>query len=72
MENGKVFTMEAEGASKENIYIQSAELNGKPYTKNYIHHEDIMNGGYFRVIMGKEPNKNWGNKEEDCIPDLMK
>ena len=72
LENGKIFTMEAEGASKENIYIQSAELNGKPYTKNYIHHEDIMNGGYFRLIMGKEPNKNWGNKEEDCIPDLMK
>ena len=72
LENGKIFTMEAEGASKENIYIQSAELNGKPYTKNYIHHEDIINGGYFRLIMGKEPNKNWGNKKEDCIPDLMK
>ena len=71
LENEKTFTMEAVGASKENIYIQSAELNGKPYTKNYIHHEDIMNGGCFRFVMGKEPNKDWGNKKEDCIPDLM-
>lgn len=71
LENGKQFIIEAINASKENIYIQSAELNGEPYTKNYLHHEDIMNGGYFCLTMGKEPNKEWGNKKEDCIPNLM-
>lgn len=72
LENGKSFTMEAINASEENIYIQSAELNGKPYTQNYIHHEDIMSGGQLRFVMGNKPNKSWGSKKEDCIPNLMK
>ena len=71
LENGKTFTIEAINASDKNIYIQSATLNGEPYTKNYIHHDDMMTGGHFCFVMGSEPNKEWGSKAEDCIPNLM-
>ena len=43
--NGKTFTVIAEGISEENKYVESITLNGEPYTKNYITHEDIVNGG---------------------------
>lgn len=43
--NGKKFTIIAEGLSKEHKYIAGITLNGKPYTKNYISHEDILKGG---------------------------
>jgi predicted alpha-1,2-mannosidase len=43
--NGKNFTVIAEGLSEENKYVESITLNGKPYDKNYITHEDILNGG---------------------------
>ena len=43
--DGKTFTVIAEGISEENKYVESITLNGEPYTKNYITHEDIMNGG---------------------------
>ena len=43
--NGKTFTVIAEGISEENKYVESITLNGEPYTKNYITHEDILNGG---------------------------
>ncbi len=43
--DGKIFTIIAEGLSKEHMYVDSITLNGKPYTKNYITHEDIMKGG---------------------------
>jgi predicted alpha-1,2-mannosidase len=36
LENGKSFALQTDGNSGENIYIQSARLNGKPYTKSYI------------------------------------
>ena len=42
---GKTFTVIAEGISEENKYVESIILNGEPYTKNYITHEDIVNGG---------------------------
>ena len=43
--NGKTFTVIAEGISEENKYVERITLNGEPYTKNYITHEDIVNGG---------------------------
>ena len=39
------FTVIAEDISEENKYVESITLNGEPYTKNYITHEDIVNGG---------------------------
>ena len=53
------------------IYIQSATLNGKPYTRNYITHQDIVNGGVMEFVMGDEPNKEWGAGAENCPPEVM-
>ena len=60
LENGKMFTIIARGASYKNRYIQSAQLNGKPYDKNYFDHQTILNGGTFEFQMGDQPNKKWG------------
>lgn len=56
----KTFTIIANNNSKENMYIQSASLNGKTYSKSWLSHEDLMNGGELVFEMGPEPNKNWG------------
>lgn len=42
---GKTFVIEAKNAGKDNCYIQSMELNGKPYKKFTLNHEDIVRGG---------------------------
>lgn len=59
LNNNKKFTVEAKGYSEENIYIQSATLNGISYDKSYLLHQDIMNGGKLSYIMGNTPNKAW-------------
>lgn len=61
-DNG-TFTVKAEHISDENIYIQSATLNGQSYKKSWIEHVDIVNGGVLHFKMGPDPNKNWGNLE---------
>ena len=58
--DGKVFTILTKNNSKENLYIQSATLNGKAYNASYIHHDDIINGSELVFEMGPEPNKEWG------------
>lgn len=63
LENGKTFVIEAKGYSEENIYIQSATLNGKPYDKSYIMHQDIMAGGKLSFVMGNTPNKEWASSQ---------
>lgn len=57
MENGNKFVIEAPENSKENLYIQSATLNGRLLDKNYIHYDDIAEGGVLKFEMGSQPNK---------------
>lgn len=64
LSDSKKFMIEAKGYSEENIYIQSATLNGEPYDKSYILHQDIMNGGKLSFVMGDMPNKAWASAPE--------
>lgn len=52
---GGTFTIRTEDNSDSNRYIQSITLNGAPYNKGYICHEDIAAGGELVINMGSEP-----------------
>lgn len=51
VENGK-FTVKTINNSPENKYIRKVTLNGEPYDKMYIMHDDIVNGGELIFEMG--------------------
>jgi predicted alpha-1,2-mannosidase len=57
---GKTFKLTAVNNSKSNIYIQSATYNGKAYTKSFITHEMIMQGGELKLYMSNSPSARWG------------
>lgn len=60
MEDGKKFIIEADNNSKENVYIQSATLNGESLEKNYITYSDIVDGGKLCFEMSDTPNEMRG------------
>jgi predicted alpha-1,2-mannosidase len=63
-ENGKKLIIEAQGNSKDNVYVQSIKLNGKNIGRNYIKHSDLTKGGKLVFKMGPEPELNRGTDEE--------
>ena len=65
LENGKDFVIEAPENSEKNIYIDRLKLNGKTYTRNYITHADLMNGGKMEAAMTDKPNTKRGTGEKD-------
>lgn len=67
MEDGKKFIIEANNNDTQNVYIQSATLNGKSFDKNYVQYKDIINGGTLKFEMGSQPNKN-RNTTKDAAP----
>jgi len=71
LENGKLFQIKVNNQSVENVYIQSVRLNGKNYSKSYLLHNDIMNGGLLEFDLGPEPNKNWGVGPENRPRSLI-
>lgn len=57
---GKSFTITADNASRKNIYVQKATLNGKPLNSFRFPAKELLKGGKLHLVMGPEPNKNWG------------
>ncbi|MCQ6960509.1 GH92 family glycosyl hydrolase [Mucilaginibacter aquariorum] len=52
--NGKTFNITVKNQSEKNVYVQKMMLNGKPYNKLSITHQDIMNGGEMVFYMSNK------------------
>lgn len=59
---GDKFVIRANNASRKNIYVQSAMLNGKRLDSFRFPASELLKGGELTLEMGPEPNYNWGNK----------
>ncbi|GIZ14226.1 GH92 family glycosyl hydrolase [Capnocytophaga catalasegens] len=55
--NGKTFTIIAENVSAENMYIQSATLNGQLFEGFTISDETLKKGGELKFVMGAKPKR---------------
>ncbi|WP_285008694.1 GH92 family glycosyl hydrolase [Pedobacter faecalis] len=60
---GKVFEIVAKNNGPENVYIQSAKLNGKPLYNNWFKQKELINGGTLELVLGNQPNKEWGFRD---------
>lgn len=55
--NGKMFSVEATNNSAQNVYIQSATLNGRELEIPVITWEQIQEGGTLHFVMGRTPSQ---------------
>lgn len=69
---GETFVVDAKNNSDENLYIQSAKLDGKPLTNCWFYHRDFADGGTLELVLGPEPNKQWGSAESGRPPSESK
>ena len=53
----------------QGIYIQSATLDGKPYTKNWIDHSFFTEGKELVLTLGRNES-SWGTAVHDLPPSL--
>lgn len=58
--NGNIFTVLAKDNNENNIYVQSAYLNGKKINRAWITYDEIEKGGTLELIMGSNPNEKFG------------
>ncbi|MBO9547666.1 GH92 family glycosyl hydrolase [Caulobacter sp.] len=63
--NGKRFTVRAEGMPDAKPYVGKVTLNGKPLTRAFLRHEEIIAGGELVFTMSATPNKTWATKVAD-------
>lgn len=58
----KKFILRADNNAVEKRYIQHALLNGEEFTRNYLTHEEITQGGEIRFTMDSLPNTQRGTQ----------
>ncbi|NHC14619.1 glycoside hydrolase family 92 protein [Motilibacter sp. E257] len=69
LENGKDLVISAPNNSAQNVYVQGVKLNGQAYSKNWVSHADLTNGGTLEFDMGATPSA-WGSGDADVPPSL--
>ena len=57
LENGKRLEIKTINQSMKNVYVKSLKINGEKIDRNYILHNEIMNGGEFVFEMSSVPVK---------------
>ncbi len=57
---GKSFKIKVENFADNNKYIQSVKLNGKSINRNWLTHQEIMQGGTITITASDKPNKQFG------------
>lgn len=65
-ENGKTLEIKAPQNSRTNIYIKDMNVNGAKYSKNYVTHSLLQNGGVVDCVMSDTPNMERGIGMEDA------
>ncbi|UIJ44369.1 GH92 family glycosyl hydrolase [Sphingomonas cannabina] len=68
--NGRTLEIVARNNSAANMYVQSATLNGRRWTKPWFSHDDIKDGAKLVLEMGPKPNPAWGSAPTDAPPSL--
>lgn len=64
LENGKTFTITS-NASVDNRYVESVQLNNRPWKATYLPHDSIMAGGSLHFEMTDDPAKSYGQDMAD-------
>ncbi len=72
LKGGKKFEIEAKNVSLKACYIQSATLNGRPFSRTWLTHDELTKGGKLTIQMGEQPNQRWGSSPADAPPSLSK
>jgi putative alpha-1,2-mannosidase len=71
LHNGKTLRIVCRDNSKNNKYIQSILLNGKPLQQVWFKHSDISNGGTIELQMGDVPNEKLGADAASLPPSSL-
>jgi predicted alpha-1,2-mannosidase len=64
LDNGKRLTVIAQGNAPENAYVQSLKVNGRPWTRAWLPHAEIADGGTLEFVLGPRPSR-WGSDASD-------
>ena len=71
LHNGKTLRIVCKNNSRDNKYVKSVRLNGKPLNQVWFRHADAVNGMTLELEMSGTPNQTLGANPADFPPSAM-
>ncbi|WP_294392245.1 GH92 family glycosyl hydrolase [uncultured Sphingomonas sp.] len=68
--DGRTLTIEAPGNRADTPYVTAVRWNGRPWTKSWIPHAELIRGGTLTFTMSAEPNRRFGVARADRPPSF--
>lgn len=68
LENGKRFQLLARDSSRDNKYVTDLRLNGKPSSRIWFRHADVLDGLQIEMKMSDTPDPKLGRNADDFPP----
>ena len=65
-ENGRSLVIDAANNAPDRVYVGTLRLNGRAYSRNYLKHGDLLEGGTLTFDMSDRPNVYRGTSEADA------
>ena len=65
LENGNIIEIKAPDVNDKRRYVQALTVNGQPYDKLYLTHEQLTQGCTLEFRMSDKPNTNRGLRQAD-------
>ncbi|OKS86277.1 glycoside hydrolase domain-containing protein [Mucilaginibacter polytrichastri] len=62
--NGKSFNIDVLNYDEHNKYIKSVILNGKKLNRNWLTHQEILQGGSLIITVSAQPDKQFGTTNQ--------
>jgi len=63
LENGRTMVFEAPNNSCKNRYVDQMLINGAPHDKNFLTHDQLLQGGTITYTMSATPNRQRGTAD---------
>lgn len=65
LENGNTIVIKSDNTGNDYRYVNDMKVNGKSYSRNYLTHDQLIDGANIQFRMSKTPNKKRGISEKD-------
>ncbi|AUC85179.1 alpha-mannosidase [Polaribacter sp. ALD11] len=62
--NKKVLKINVKNYHKDHFYVKSVVFNGEKLDRNWLTHQEIINGGALEIETSSKPNLEWGTKNQ--------
>lgn len=69
--DGRGFVVRADGNGPQRPYIRGAQLNGKPFERSFLRHDELLGGGELSFSLTSAPDYQWATAPAQRPPSAM-